>query len=227
MNLLQILNEVLSQSGFLKRGSFMSSQDADDIQMGAIANRVAYEILNHFDWPEAEVIGGIMMQDGITLYELPEDFQSLVPDSEWTDAGVKADLLLNKPEWFTGRLGTGTGGSQIQYRLRGRSALEVLEPNPGETLTFSYITKYPILNQSGQLIERFTADSDRFLLDDQLLVLGVQSHWAQTKMFPTAEQWRANYNAKLNEAIGRHSGGKTIGGSFKPRNRSPYTPLWK
>ena len=50
MTLVDILNSVLEQSGFLSRNSYAGSSDPDDKQMVAIANRAAYEIMNFYKW---------------------------------------------------------------------------------------------------------------------------------------------------------------------------------
>ena len=50
MTLIEMLNEVLSQSGFIERSVFVQSVDVDDKQMVSIANRVNTEINNYYPW---------------------------------------------------------------------------------------------------------------------------------------------------------------------------------
>ena len=74
--------------------------------------------------------------------------------------------------------------------------------------------------------EFFTDDGDTWLLDDQLLILGIQAHWQQAKQMPTYLEHYQNYMSKMNEAISRSNTSQTIGGNPRPMRRDPYTKLW-
>jgi len=96
------------------------------------------------------------------------------------------------------------------------------------SFNYEYISKWVVEDAAGARKEFFTADDDSFILDDQLLVLGIQAHWQQAKLMPSYTEHFGNYNRKISEAIGRSSSGKTIGGV--PRGlgrRSPYYPLYR
>jgi hypothetical protein len=66
-------------------------------------------------------------------------------------------------------------------------------------------------------------------MDDQLLILGIQAHWMQTKLMPQYMEHMGNYNRKMTEAIGRNVGGSKIGGVCSGRfgRGAPYYPLWR
>jgi len=256
-----ILNNVLTQSGFLERDSFTGSSDPDDKQMIAIANRVAYEIFNFYDWSELREVGVINLIEGQNIYDLPSDYQSYVPDSAWeTDGSRKVDVPVSEQEWYQYKFSSLTSGGTIRARFYGNT-IEVIEPFGGGGFSYEYVTKYPIRSEydigieealegewsippalpanvlgsfwdedywssEGVKKEFFTADSDTWLLDDQLLILGIQAHWQQTKQMPSYMEHMANYMVKMNEAIGRSNAGQTIGGVRRGIRRDPYTKLW-
>lgn len=221
-----ILNNVLAESGFLKRDQFFGSPDPDDIQMGAIANRVAYEIFNFYDWNQIRKSDTILLQVGQELYDLPADYQSFVPDSAWeTDGSRKVDVPVSDQEWYQYRYSSLTSGGVIRARFMG-DKLFVVEPFAGGSISFSYVSKYVIKADTGNLQEFFTNDLDTWLLDDQVLTLGIQAHWQQTKMMPTYKEHMGNYMIKMNEAISRANSGSTIGGIPSPIRKAPYTKLW-
>lgn len=232
MNLKDMLNDVLLQSGFLARDSFTSSADIDSQQMIAIANRVANEIMNFYPWGALKKNGFFIMTDTVpgtvdTDYTLPADFQSMSPDSMWEHegSGHPVEFPVDNAAWqefqFSGRGNYGT------YRARRfGNVIRFIDPVVGDQIDFEYTTKYHVLSDADAPKERFTADTDKFLLGDSLLILGVQAHWAQTKLFPQYEEWFKNYSAKVNEAIGRDAGSKTIGGVPIPMSAAPYTNLY-
>ena len=87
--ILTIINDVLAQSGFLKRASIFSSADPDDIQMGAIANRVALEIGGYYPWQELRKDHTINLTVGVNEYNLPSDLKWIVSDSSWETDGSR------------------------------------------------------------------------------------------------------------------------------------------
>ena len=226
MTLLEILNNVLTQSSFLEKASFTNNADVDDKQMVSIANRVAYEIMNYYDWGGLRQIGVISLVEGSTQYQLPDDYQSYVPDSAWeTDGSRKVDVPVDDATWYQYKFSSLTSGGTIRARFYG-DFVQVIEPFDGGSFSYEYVTKYPIRGSEGAAKELFTKDSDTFILDDQLLILGIQAHWQQAKLMPSYMEHMANYMTKMTEAIGRSNAGQTIGGTPAMTRRDPYTKLW-
>lgn len=229
MDIKTILNNVLAQSGFLERGSFTSSADPDDKQMVAIANRVAYEISNYWRWPELRNTFKLNLETGKDRYPLPADYQDLVPNSAWEENGERiVDFPVPDNRWFMYKFTTWSDGGTLRVRKYGNE-LEVHDATTGEGFDFEYVSKWPILDSNDVRKEFFTEDTDTWLLDDQLLVLGIQAHWMQTKLMPQYMEHFGNYNRKMAEAIGRANAGQTIGGvtTRDLGRRSPYYPLYR
>jgi hypothetical protein len=144
MTILEILNQVLMQSSFLKKDSFSSDSDPDDLQMMAIANRVAYEIFNFYDWGTLRNVAVLDMIEGQNSYDVPPDYQSIVPDSAWeTDGSRKVDLPASDAAWYQYKFSSLTTGGTIRARFYG-DRIEVIEPFNGGSFTFEYVSKYPI-----------------------------------------------------------------------------------
>jgi hypothetical protein len=224
--IVDILNNVLSQSGFLVRPTFFNSADPDDLQMAAIANRVLLEVAGFYGWSSYRVPYQIDLQEGQELYPLPSDLKWIIGDSSWeTDGSRKVDDHISDNEWYQYKFSSLTSGGIIRARVYGNN-LEVQEPFVGGQISFEYITEYAVTTELGQMKEEFDNDADLFILDDQLLTLGVQAHWAETKMLPQADKWGANYMQKMNEAISRDGVRNTIGGTPQQLRRSPYTKTW-
>jgi len=116
-------------------------------------------------------------------------------------------------------------GGTLRARFYG-DKIEVRDVQGGDSFRFEYMSSYAIRDSIGDPQRVFSQDTDTWLLDDQLLILGVQAHWAQTKLMPQYEQWYANYMKKMAEAIGRSAGSRTLGGVGRPERYDPYTPLY-
>jgi hypothetical protein len=233
MSILEILNNVLSQSGFHEKASFFNSQDLDDKQMAAIANRVGYEILNFYRWPLLRVSHEIDLQAGEESYTLPADFQSLVPDSVWEADGSRiAEWPTPDGRWYMYKFSAFSVGGVARIKMHG-STVDIINDGAASVIEFEYITNaYAKAESSGDLKAAFTLDTDTFRLDDQLLILGIQAHWQQAKGIPTYQEHYANYMNKMREAIARAAAGRTIGGrsGVNPVNAdpdSPYYPLYR
>jgi len=273
MNILEILNDVLGQSGFLQKASFFGTQDPDDIQMINIANRTAYEIYNFYTWSALRNSFSITMEEvdvpytgagripddwdetaPVYYYALPADFQSGVSDSAWEKDGSRTvDLSTNERDWYMYKFAAFSDGGILRARIHaglkyppdyvgskvgegtnpaGTGFMEVHDPQVGETFLFEYITSGPVIpeNTAESPRDSFEADTDTWLLDDQLLTLGIQYQWALTKVLPQKDEWKDNYYKKMNEAISRDVPAQTIGGfpnSDWLTRRSPYYPLYR
>lgn len=231
MNLIDMLNEVLSQSTFLKRQSFANSSDPDDIQMVSIANRVAYEIKHMYNWMELRNTFTLNLATGVDEYDLPDDFDGYVPNSGWeADGSRPIDLPVPDGRWYQYKFSTLSAAGILRCRIYG-DKIVVDEDHDTTPVEMEYVSKWVIRSNTDQPKEYFTNDSDTFILDDQLFILGVQGHWAQAKGLPQYAEWMANYQRKTNEAIGRTVGAQRIGGIDLGRKRygrrSPYYPLWR
>lgn len=221
-----IINGVLSQSGFLKRPQIFNSNDPDDIQMGAIANRVALEITGYYEWEELRKSIEIPMNSGQTIYDLPTDVKSIVGDSSWETDGsrmVMSDVSDN--EWYQYKFSSLTTAGVIRGRKVG-DTFEVIDPINSSSISMEYVTDYFATSLVNIPLEEFSSDTDMFLLDDQVLSLGIQAHWMQTKLMPQYAEMFINYKQKMGEAVGRNGVRNTIGGPIQQTRRSPYTKTW-
>ena len=191
----------------------------------------------------------------IYYYPLPADFKSGVSDSAWEkDGSRQVDFSTPERGWYMYKFAAFSDGGILRARihagmtqapdyiwndleywgLTGSEAgfIEVHDPQPGETFLFEYITSGPVIpeNTVDSPRDSFEADTDTWILDDQLLTLGIQYQWALTKVLPQKDEWKDNYYKKMNEAISRDVPAQTIGGfpnSDWLTRRSPYYPLYR
>lgn len=227
MTLKEIINQVLGQTGFLQRTAFASSTDPDDLQMVTIANEVVDYIKEFYMWPVLRKDNVIEIASGQSVYAMPSDFDGYVPNSGWTtDGGQKVELPVPDDRWYMYKNSVYSDGSSIKLRLKGNQ-IEVAnaEDHVGEQIQFSYLSNWLVFASNGSGKTLFTADTDTFILDDMLLVMGLKAFWTNTKKMPTAQGFMVAFMRKLNTRIGKAKGGGIIGGVKQAGSSSPYYPL--
>lgn len=220
-----ILNEALSKSAHIKKSAFVASNDVDDQQMVAIANDVVDFINDWYSWGELRKIFSITMQSGQTRYATPADFNALVPDSMREQDGTrKVEVNVPDRRWFQYKFGTLNTGPIYRVRLYG-DEVEFAEIDIGQTVEMEYYSNHLVKDDTGVTKEFFDSDTDTFVLNDRMLILGIQAFWAETKELPQADRWMARFIKRLNTEVGRTTQGETIGGHREREviGNSPYT----
>lgn len=228
MNLKDILNSVLLESGFVEKDQFAQTTDPDDKQMVAIANRVSQEIMKWAQWSVLKKDHTVVMTDSLT-YPLPTDFLHLVADSVWeVDGSRQVELPTPNGRWYMYKFSAFSDGGTLRARLYG-DTIELYDTQSGEDFIFEYVSNMCITDVNGVPKPYFTMDNDIFILDEETIVRGVQAKWAKTKMMPQADEWRGEYFTTMSGAVARDVGARTIGGlgGDGRMNESPYYPLWQ
>lgn len=106
------------------------------------------------------------------------------------DGGAGASWLMSRP-WEI-------SGSDVVFRSP-----------PAEKMSYEYITKYLVMSEGDIPAEKFTSDWDVFLLDDELLTLGVVYRWRQQNQLP-AEVDVANFERRFSQISSKDSGARII-----------------
>ncbi len=225
--LVTMLNEVLGEAGFLERTSFADSPDPDDKQMVHIANRVVEDIRSFYDWSLLAKTHHVTIVGGQDRYPLPDDYYSVVSDSAWeTNGSRKCDFPVPRNRWFMYKFSSLTDAGTVRARLYG-NVIQINDPSVATEIDLEYVSKYVVTDSAGTPKEKFTKDTDLFVLDDELLIKGVKARWAGTKMMPMAKDWKDEFQEELRFHVGLDSSGQTIGGGPTRDRRGPYYPLWR
>lgn len=227
MTLKEMLNEVLSEAGFLKRTAFYGSTDPDDLQMISIANRVAKRMRTFWDWTVLRQSYELTMIADTYVYQLPSNFSSWVRDSGWMSSGGRpVEIPVPDARWYMYKYSGTSDQTLIRVRLKGNT-IELSSIEPGNSILFDYVSKN-IVDDGGALRETFNSDNNTIILDDDTFILGVKAYWAKTKQFPMADDFMVEFMQQMNGDIGRAAGGATIGGGLLQAPRgAPNYPLWR
>lgn len=115
-------------------------------------------------------------------YDLPSDWKSQVPETEWNRT-TRWNLLgpRSAQEWQTYKSGIVSAGPRQRYRILGNKLCINPSPPNGETLVFEYISTGWVIGADGTRKEKVTADTDTFVFSNSLLTTGLISQWKAVK----------------------------------------------
>ncbi len=225
MNLREILSAVLGEAGFLVPDAFVGSNSPDDVQMVYLANRASSFLLEK-GFQRLHKRSSITLTTA-TSYDLPNDFLELVPDTARVNGRIDTlNLPTSAPLWAYLQASTAASNYIVKARILDNK-LNVFSPSPGDVVSFEYVSKYPVLGADGVTYQqRFLADLDSWLLDDDLIVLEVRWRFERAKGLPDWQATAAEAQQYRNSVMGRDSSSQTILSNDGPFDPAPYTNLW-
>lgn len=203
MTLKQMANQALLLSSVDEVSQFVGEGTAEVERLVAIANK-AVTYLKQWGWQALRKRHEFTLSaapDG-QLYseeDLPDDFLAFVPNTMFTDSHIwPADFPADAGLWAY--LNAAAGGSGVTYHMRLMGGkLQIYQPDVGQTVSFEYLTKYPVLSQDAETLqELFEHDDDTFRLDDYLLIHELQwrfekatgnGDWIATKAESDEYRW--------------------------------------
>ena len=225
MNIREILSAVLGEAGYLIPTSFFGSTSPDDLQMCYLANR-ASSFLREKGFQKLTKRATITLT-AATTYTLPADFLELVPDSMMVDGRLDAVNLPTDAQTWSYLISQTSTSNYVVYARIMNGVLNVFSPTSGAILDYEYVSNAPITDVSGATYkERFTVDTDLWLLDADLIILETKWRFMQAKGL---EGWQvcaeeaAQYRLSV---LARDKSAKTISPNALGFLPEPHTRLW-
>lgn len=181
MKLKALIDAMLDESGFSTSQQYARSHNPNDKQVFALANRSARE-LSKYNWQALRRIYEFTLTESET-YSLPDDFRHMVNDTMWSTGQNRAiDSPTNDLTWAYLR-GHGTTGTRYKARIL-NNKITIINPKIGDVVRFDYVSSYPVTDRNGLPKARFDADTDRWLLDDDLLIMDLKWRFKKLKGLP-------------------------------------------
>lgn len=142
-------------------------------------------------WPALTRFGTINTVNGTDNYAVPSDFDCLVPDTVYPSTGARVRGADNPGDWAVGKSALSLR-DYPSFRIYGNPKKFYFVPTPSvvQAITFEYKSKYPILSAVSSEKERFTADDDTIILDEDLFELGLTWRMKHARGLDYAEDFR-------------------------------------
>lgn len=191
-----------------------SQQVASDLQE-VIADAVT-SIVEAYDWQVLREMATVTGDGASTGFDLPGDFNRMLKHASLWSSRYQWTMnhVATTDEWL-GLLTlpyTQVSGSWTIYGGK----LHILDTmSSSETAKFFYIRNTAVASQDGTLKAEFSADTDTFRLNDDLLRLAIIYKWKQAKGQDYSEEM-ADFNILLNRMIDKDGGSKPVLSGNKP-----------
>lgn len=184
-----------------------ASQEQLSLEMADLANEMAHEIAESYEW---RILTKEAQMQGQESFPLPSDY----------DRMLVGQGIQDKTTWFWGYY---PFASVSEYMMAKNGNLPLLSPGgwivldnafkfypiPVGTATFPYISKNIVIGQDGVAKPEFTRDDDTFILSERILTLGLIWRWKQQKGL-VWEDDLAIYNEELAKIQNKDKGARVL-----------------
>jgi len=209
VNALEVIQRAANALGIPEPSSALASTQDDIIQLVELLNQEGRSLSSRYDWQNltyeatfttlaAESQGTLASIIGAT-----QELRHIVNDTIWNRTTQLPILGPNsKPEWQA-RKALALTGPYPEYRIRGNTLRFYPTPPAGETCYFEYVSSMWLTDSTGATYRRnLASDTDVFLLDDEILLAGLEWRFLRKKGLSYAEEF-ASYEALVQQAISR------------------------
>lgn len=214
--LLEVVTEALVGTGVSAPTTIIAG-NALAQQLRRIADTTAFDIAKRHMWEPLKTeatFSAIASETQFTLKTNYPYFSKLVPATIFNRTLQQQMRPLSAEQWARLKA-DGVQPASEYYRVRAGAFLMLGSFALNDTIAFEYITTKIISNTNGvTTYERFTNDTDYFLLDDMALVLGIRWRWRYEKGYEYGEQMR-EYEDRIAYVFGGDSEAETL--SMTPR----------
>lgn len=198
MTLLSAINEVCDVVSLDRFSSVYGSNDSNAQTMVALAQEAGDEIARRGDWQQ-------MIGQFVTILSpsaLPDDYQRLSPGGAVRGAdGEFFRPITNASQWA---VIVGIPSVQRYFFIRNNQIMfSPVAAGPGTTL--DYISRNWVLHDPGGPGAALTADDDKTLFAERLLVKGILWRWKRQKGLPYEDEL-AEFEADLLQEINADRG---------------------
>lgn len=132
--------------------------------------------------PMTETLTGATFNMSQVAYNLPSDWQSEIPQTEW-DRTNRWPLIgpVSPQQWQSFKSGIVYAGPRQRFRIQeGQRMINPPPPN-GLLFAFEYISNGWVINSVNQRQSKFQADTDFSIFPDSLLITGLKAQWKAAK----------------------------------------------
>lgn len=190
--------------------ALFSNSETIALELADLANEVGHDIMKSHQWRSLTRIHTITGDSVETVFPLPEDYDRMLIGSSMHDETL----------WFWNYYGVRSVDEWIMWKnSKGNwawpGAWIILEdafhfmPAPSGSANYPYISKNFARSESGVKKPRFDNDNDTFVLEEDLLTLGLLWRWKAQKGLDYSEELES-YEISLAQNSSADKGGRIL-----------------
>lgn len=224
MELLEIGKQICHRTGDNVLRSVFSNEDNASELLGYIS-QAANEIAGQHNWSGLKKNETILTSGGRNEYDLPDDFDSILTFHIYN---ITKNLFIpfssddNEMARIAGR---DTSQNSLMFRIMGGKIVFTYPIDDGQELKYVYKSKNFVKDTEDlSYRDHFAKDTDKFVLDDELLILKSMSLRAVNLGLSEAQQREAAYLSRLEKKMA-NDGGLYRGNIFETQDFNKTTPI--
>jgi hypothetical protein len=232
MTALELIQRVANAVGIPSPTSAVGSQVADTLQLVELLNQEGRALSSRHNWQALSFEGSfttVATESQGTLASIigaTQQLRHIVNETIWDRTDQQAVYgPVDKKNWQGDHARVLTG-PYPQYMIRGNSLLMYPVPSAGHSCYFEYVSKCWCTDSGGTTYRvNIAADNDVVLLDEELMLAGLEWRWLRKKGLSYAEEF-ANYENLVSAATGRDGTKRTLSmdGPCGERTYGTYVP---
>lgn len=198
MTLLSVAQDVCDLVGIPRMASIGTTSDTTYTPLRAMIQQATDDVFERHDWRALVAFERFMTVAGPQqLGALPSNYARMAQGHTMWNLTRDEEVAgpLDPATWTAIQRQSGAylGG---YWRFIGNDIWIYPAPAAGDTLQFEFITRNTIIGADGTAKDRWSADTDRSILPESLIMLGAVWRWKSAKGFAYAEDL-SNYERQL------------------------------
>ncbi len=210
MTLLSICQEAASELGLRQPATIVGSTDLTAQILYRLANAAGKQLARYHNWQALiveQTFTTLAAQEQTDALD-PDDYDRMIYNAEVWNRSQDLRYTGPTPQRIWQQLQTGivSGGLVGWWRIIGGQMNIYPAPTAGETLAFEYISKRWARSSGGTAQEKFLADTDTTVLDEDLITLELIWRFRQSRGFPQYAEDMATCEREKEKAASRDRG---------------------
>jgi hypothetical protein len=230
MSLLSICQDAASDLGLRQPAAIVGSTDLTAQKLFRFANSGGKQLARYHDWQALTVeqtfttLAQVVQTDALD----PDDYDRMIYNPEVWNRSQDLRYAGPTPQRVWQQLQTGivSGGLVGWWRIKGGQLNIYPAPSAGETLAFEYVSKRWARSSGGTEQEKFEADTDTTVLDEDLLTLEIIWRFRHSRGFAQYAEDMATCEREKEKAASRDRGTGRIRPDSDNAADWPPSPTW-
>lgn len=210
MTALSVAKEVAKKVGIAVPDELASSTDREHVELLSVMNEMAERIARGHEWQVLNTIATITGDGTTEAHDLPSDYDRMLTKSQVWTSSLETPLtpISSRDRWLQLDIQSFDFVINAWILYGGQINIKPALAS-GVTAKYFYQSNLIVSPESGSNKTTFTADTDTFRLDEQLLKLGVIWQWRENKGLPYAEDMQ-NYEILLARRVAQDKGSRML-----------------
>lgn len=216
MTVLDVVQRFANAVGFPEPSTAVANPAEDVTQIVELLNQEGRSLSRRHKWQnltfEATFTTAAAESQGTlaSIIGATQELRGIVNETIYNrDTALPIFGPLSNRQWQQNKALTLTG-PYPQYRIRGNELRFYPVPGAGESCYFEYISNCWCTDTTGVTFRRnVAADTDLLLLDDEIMLAGLEWRWLRKKGLSYAEEF-ATYESMVADAIRRDGTNRTL-----------------